>query len=136
LTITDDGINLAEMLSVINNRLSILKDADHTIGHAWLWNVKNIEQLKGVFRVNILPLLKEYFYNDYEKLGLVLGDSFFEPHVQVNGNVFADFSGGNGLAMQYDQSWQFRLKPAEKLTISDFNTLTPLTNRSLPDEEQ
>jgi 5-methylcytosine-specific restriction protein B len=136
LTITDDGINLAEMLSVINNRLSILKDADHTIGHAWLWNVKNIEQLKGVFRVNILPLLKEYFYNDYEKLGLVLGDSFFEPHVQVNGNVFADFSGGNGLAMQYDQSWQFQLKPAEELTISDFNTLTPLTNRTLPDEEQ
>jgi 5-methylcytosine-specific restriction endonuclease McrBC GTP-binding regulatory subunit McrB len=136
LTTTDDGINLAEMLSVINNRLSILKDADHTIGHAWLWNVKNIEQLKGVFRVNILPLLKEYFYNDYEKLGLVLGDSFFEPHVQVNGNVFADFSGGNGLAMQYDQSWQFQLKPAEELTISDFNTLTPLTNRTLPDEEQ
>ena len=136
LTITDDGINLAEMLSVINNRLSILKDADHTIGHAWLWNVKNTEQLKEVFRVNILPLLKEYFYNDYEKLGLVLGDSFFEPHVQVNGNVFADFSGGNGLAMQYDQSWQFQLKPAEELTISDFNTLTPLTNRTLPDEEQ
>jgi len=136
LITTEEGINLAEMLSIINNRLSVLKDADHTIGHAWLWNVKNIGELKEVFRVNILPLLQEYFYNDYEKLGLVLGDSFFEPHVQVNSNVFADFSGGNGLAMQYDQSWQFRLKSVEKLTISDFKTLTPLTNRSLPDEEQ
>lgn len=128
LTTTEDGIILSEMLSTINNRLEILKDADHTIGHAWLWNVKNVAQLKEVFRVKILPLLQEYFYNDYEKLGLVLGDAFFEPHVQVNSNVFADFSGGNGLALQYDQSWQFRLKPVEKLTISDFKTLTPLTN--------
>jgi len=135
LTTTDDGINLAELLSVLNNRLSILKDADHTIGHAWFWNVRTVDQLKEVFKLKILPLLKEFFYNDYEKLGLVLGDAFFEPHVQVNSNVFADFSGGNGLAMQYDQSWQFRLKPVEKLTISDFKTLTPLTNRSLPDEE-
>ena len=133
---TEDGIQLAEMLLTLNKRLSILKDSDHTIGHAWLWNVRNIDHLKEVFKVKILPLLKEFFYNDYEKLGLVLGDSFFEPHVQVNSNVFADFSGGNGLALQYDQSWQYRLKPAEKLTISDFKTLTPLTNRSLPDEEQ
>lgn len=135
LKTTDDGINLAEMLSVINNRLSILKDYDHTIGHAWLWNVKNVTQLKEVFNVKIFPLLKEYFYNDYEKLGLVLGDAFFEPHVQVNGNVFAGFSGGNGLAMQYDQSWQFRLKPVDKLTIPDFKTLTPQSNQTLPDEE-
>jgi hypothetical protein len=135
LETTEDGINLAEMLSVINNRLSILKDYDHTIGHAWLWNVNNVDQLKEVFRIKILPLLKECFYNDYEKLGLVLGDAFFEPHVQVNSNVFADFSGGNGLAMQYDQSWQFRLKPVEDLTISDFKTLTPQSNQSSPDEE-
>ncbi len=136
LKISDDGINLADMLSTINNRLSILKDYDHTIGHAWLWNVKNVNQLKEVFKVRVLPLLKEYFYNDYEKLGLVLGDAFFEPHVQVNSNVFAVFSGGNGLAMQYDQSWQFRLKPVEKLTISDFKTLTTQSNQTLPDEEQ
>ncbi len=125
LKTTEDGINLVEMLRTLNNRLSILKDSDHTIGHAWLWNVKNVEQLKEVFRVKILPLLKEYFYNDYEKLGLVIGDAFFEPHVQINSNVFAGFSGGNGLAMQYDQSWQYRLKPVEKLTISDFKTLIP-----------
>jgi len=136
LTTTDDGINLTELLSVLNNRLSILKDVDHTIGHAWLWNVRNIDQLKEVFQLKILPLLKEFFYNDYEKLGLVLGDTFFEPHMQVNSNVFAEFTGGNGLAMQYDQSWQFRLKPIEKITITDFRTLTPLSNRSLPDEEQ
>ncbi len=128
LKTTEDGINLVEMLRTLNNRLSILKDSDHTIGHAWLWNVKNVEQLKEVFRVKILPLLKEYFYNDYEKLGLVIGDAFFEPHVQINSNVFAGFSGGNGLAMQYEQTWQYRLKPVEKLTIDDFKTLIPQSN--------
>jgi 5-methylcytosine-specific restriction enzyme B len=97
------------MLSVINNRLSILKDKDHTIGHAWLRNVKNIEQLKGVFKEKIFPLLVEFFYNEYVNLGLVLVDAFFQPHRQVNSSVFANFSGGNGLAMQYDQSSGFEI---------------------------
>ncbi len=135
LKTTSDGINLTEMLRTLNNRLSILKDSDHTIGHAWLWNVSNVDQLREVFRVKILPLLREFFYNDYEKLGLVLGDAFFELHVQVNSNVFADFSGGNGLAMQYDQSWQFRLKPVEKLTISDFKTLIAQNNLPIFDDK-
>lgn len=135
LKVTEDGLNLSDMLSVLNNRLSILKDTDHTIGHAWLWNVKNIEQLKGVFKEKIIPLLKEFFYNDYEKLGLVLGDAFFKPHVQVNSNVFANFSGGNGLEMQYDQTWQYRLKPVEDLTVSDFQTLTSQDTPGSSDEE-
>lgn len=75
---TEDGINLVSMLTSINNRLKVLKDADHTIGHAWLWNVKTVEDLQTVFGNKILPLLQEYFYNDFEKLGLVLGDNFFE----------------------------------------------------------
>lgn len=123
LKVTLDGIDLAEMLRVMNKRLTILKDSDHTIGHAWLWNINNIEQLKLVFGNKILPLLKEYFYNDYEKLGLVLGDTFFAKHEQVSDGVFASFSGGNGLAGQYDQSWQYKLKPVDELSIEDFKTL-------------
>jgi hypothetical protein len=38
--------------------------------------LKNLDQLKAVFESKILPLLQEYFYNDFEKLGLVLGDAF------------------------------------------------------------
>lgn len=120
---TTDGIDLPKILHSLNNRLLILKDHDHTIGHAWLMGVINVEQLKCVFGNKILPLLKEYFYNDYEKLGLVLGDAFFKPHEQVSSDVFASFSGGNGLAGQYDQSWNYRLKSAEELTIADFQSL-------------
>lgn len=123
LKITEDGIDLAALLTTLNNRLKVLKDTDHTIGHAWLWNVTTFEQLKTVFENKILPLLQEYFYNDFEKLGLVLGDVFFKPHIQINSNIFASFSGGNGLASQYDQSWQYQLKPVEELTLADFETL-------------
>lgn len=135
LSETEDGIDLPEMLRVLNSRLSILKDDDHTIGHAWLWDISNIEDLKNVFGNKILPLLQEYFYNDYEKLGLVLGDAFFEPHVQVNSSIFASFSGGNGLAGQYDQSWNYKLKSVDKLTISDFQTLAVKINQEETGEE-
>lgn len=57
LGITSDGINLKKILKVLNERLSVLKDDDHTIGHAWLWNVTNLEGLRTAFKNNIIPLL-------------------------------------------------------------------------------
>jgi 5-methylcytosine-specific restriction enzyme B len=129
---TDDGIDLSKLLVTINSRLRILKDNDHTIGHAWLWNISSLEQLQFAFENKILPLLQEYFYNDFEKLGLVLGDAFFKPHKQINSNVFASFSGGNGLAGQYDQSWQYELKTGVEITLADFKTLE---KQSVTDDE-
>src|SRR5690606_41204238 len=107
---TSDGIDLSAMLTKINERLRVLKDSDHTIVHAWFWNVKDIEGLRTVYANKILPLLLEFFYNDYEKLGLVLGDSFFEGNKQVSADIFAKFSAENSLAGQYEQIWQYHLK--------------------------
>jgi Cdc6-like AAA superfamily ATPase len=133
---TTDGISLSKMLYTINARLRVLKDNDHTIGHAWLWDVTNTTQLKAVFGNKILPLLQEYFYNDYEKLGLVLGDAFFDKQEQISSDIFATFSGGNGLAGQYDQSWQYHLKSANQLETDDFKTLEVLTPEPADDEEE
>lgn len=135
LNTTEDGIELQKILENINARLTVLKDADHTIGHAWLWSVKNIDDLKMVFANKIIPLLQEYFYNDYEKLGLVLGDPFFKQHVQVSSTMFAQFSGSNGLAGQYDQSWQYELKPVSELTMADFKSLENQYSQVVSDEE-
>jgi len=120
---TNDGIELSTLLSKINERLTVLKDSDHTIGHAWFWSVNNLEDLKDVYANKILPLLQEFFYNDYEKLGLVLGDSFFEENSQVSASIFAKFSGGNGIAGQYEQVWQYKLKDTKNLQIADFQSL-------------
>ena len=70
-----DNINLKYMLETINDRIRVLYDREHTIGHAYFLNVKTFEDLKDVFLNKIIPLLQEYFYDDYEKIRLVLGDN-------------------------------------------------------------
>ena len=72
-----EGINVGEMLKTINERIEYLYDRDHTIGHAYFINVSELKTLANVFKNKILPLLQEYFYDDWEKIRLVLGDSQF-----------------------------------------------------------
>lgn len=72
-----EGINVGEMLKTINERIEYLYDRDHTIGHAYFINVSDLKTLANVFKNKILPLLQEYFYDDWEKIRLVLGDSQF-----------------------------------------------------------
>ena len=85
-----DGINLKDVLSTINDRIEILIDRDHTIGHSYFMNIKNSKELKLAFKDKIVPLLQEYFYGDYGKIGLVLGDGFVKSH-STSKNPFADF---------------------------------------------
>ena len=94
-----DGFVLKELLSCINERIEALIDRDHTIGHSYLINVKNMDDLKLAFKDKIIPLLQEYFYGDYGKIGLVLGSGFVKMQPQDN-EVFADFDyeGSEGLA--------------------------------------
>lgn len=79
------GISLENLLDTINKRIEILKDRKHQIGHSYFMGfVKEkeceikAEDLLPVFKNNIIPLLQEYFYGDYEKILLVLGDGFIE----------------------------------------------------------
>lgn len=72
------GINLMKMLDTINKRLERLLDKDHQIGHAFFISVFSQSELKAVFENKIIPLLKEYFYGDFGKIGLVLGNSFID----------------------------------------------------------
>ena len=69
-----EGINLQILLKTINERIEFLLDRDHTIGHAYFIDVKDKNDLCEVFRNKIIPLLQEYFYNDWNKVQLVLGD--------------------------------------------------------------
>ncbi|WP_338597718.1 McrB family protein [Clostridium baratii] len=70
---TIDGIDLKKMLKKINDRIEYLYDRDHTIGHAYFINNKNLEDIKETLTNKIIPLLQEYFYEDYNRIGLVLG---------------------------------------------------------------
>ena len=73
-------VNIGDVLDIINRRIEFLFDREHTIGHAFFTSLKNedsnsIERLAAIFRNSIIPLLQEYFYDDYEKIRLVLGDN-------------------------------------------------------------
>ncbi len=73
-----DGINIEELLSKINKRIEVLYDRDHTIGHAFftgLTSSSKLDDLALIFENKIIPLLQEYFYEDYEKIQMVLGDN-------------------------------------------------------------
>ncbi|MRI58008.1 MAG: ATP/GTP-binding protein, partial [Epsilonproteobacteria bacterium] len=69
------GINLQNILKTMNERIEYLLDRDHTIGHSYFMNIQDLKDLKYVFKNKIIPLLAEYFYDDWEKIRLVLGDN-------------------------------------------------------------
>lgn len=71
------GINLQKVLQTINDRIEVLIDRDHTIGHAYFMDVIDEEGLKLAFKNKIIPLLQEYFYGDYQKIEMVIGSNFF-----------------------------------------------------------
>jgi len=82
------GFNLKEVLETINNRIESLLDRDHTVGHSYFLKVNDTASLVHAFKNCIIPLLQEYFYGDYEKINLVLGDGFIIKDTK-NAVVFA-----------------------------------------------
>ena len=72
------GIHLEMLLTTINERIEVLVDRDHTIGHAFFINTANIEDLRLAFGNKIIPLLQEYFYGNYQKMEMVIGSAFFK----------------------------------------------------------
>lgn len=71
-------IDIRKLLEIINQRIEVLYDREHTIGHAYFCGLKKtatLDGLKNVFKKSVLPLLQEYFFDDYEKIAMVLGDN-------------------------------------------------------------
>ena len=74
-----DRINIRQMVDVMNQRIELLYDREHTLGHSFFLPMKNIEnpgieQLADIFESQILPLLEEYFFEDWSRIQQVLGD--------------------------------------------------------------
>lgn len=73
-----EELNVADMLDVINERIAFLYDREHKIGHAFFTGLKDdpsIEKLQSIFEKSVIPLLQEYFYEDYQKIQMILGDN-------------------------------------------------------------
>ena len=117
--VTADGqtLDVAKMLETINARIEFLYDREHTIGHAFFTGLKDdpsIDKLSDIFREKVIPLLQEYFYEDYGKIRLVLGDNakskpeyeFVRSEVRKVNSVFkgsnVDLEDSTGYTIDYD----------------------------------
>lgn len=91
-----DGVNVRKMLEVMNQRIEALYDREHTLGHAFLMKLNSFDDLRNAFKNKILPLLEEYFYDDWQKIRWVLGaaaDHFYQK--QAFNNLFSDSEAPN-----------------------------------------
>ena len=112
-------VNLELLLDKINQRIELLVDKDHQIGHSYFLNINSLEDLKLVFKDKIIPLLEEYFYGDFGKIGLVLGENFIKPSEIKNKSVLATFKDYEDIDFITDKKI-FRLKNISIMKESDF----------------
>ena len=90
LVATDiEGVNGRALLTAINERIVENQDRDHQIGHTYLMGVETLRALAHTFQTQIIPLLQEYFYDDWEKMHNVLnGNAFIKKRGDTDSAVF------------------------------------------------
>ncbi|HCV04538.1 MAG: AAA family ATPase [Pseudoalteromonas sp.] len=135
------GIDLEQLLETMNKRIEVLYDREHTLGHAFLIpvldalnvggdNAQNnaFSELKNTFKNKIIPLLEEYFFEDWNKIRLVLGDnrkekSELEQYIFVkskNEEYTKIFGKNHGLETYEDTKTTY--------TLADFNAQDSVWN--------
>ena len=80
--ITVGELNIAQLLRVMNQRIEMLLDRDHCLGHAYFMPLdsdRTLERLGQIFREQVLPLLQEYFFEDWQRIQWVLNDHRKSP---------------------------------------------------------
>src|SRR5215216_1056780 len=85
-----EGLSLGTVLDELNRKISLLLDRDHQIGHSYLMNITDSDDLHFAWYHRVIPLLEEYFYNDNARLHALLGNNFLEK-IETK-NVSSDIS--------------------------------------------
>lgn len=109
-----EEIELKKLLETINDRIELLIDKDHKIGHSYFLNIETFEDLKQTFKNKVIPLLEEYFFGDYGKIGLVLGSDFIKIKEDESKVLFA-----KNFTEKYEDSENLREKAVYTFTADD-----------------
>jgi 5-methylcytosine-specific restriction endonuclease McrBC GTP-binding regulatory subunit McrB len=122
-----EGIDLGLLLEKLNQRIEVLYDREHTLGHAFFMPCLSMRESEGeevafaelqkTFKNKIIPLLEEYFFEDWEKIQLVLGDNQKEENEQfiIKSSVdYSDLFGSNNTLSPHE-------KNSNKFTLKSFD---------------
>lgn len=112
-----EGVDVASVLEIMNRRIMFLYDREHTLGHAFFLNIETIQELKVVFENKVIPLLQEYFYEDYEKIKAVLNDTNGTYIFQFNNDSALFSSSFNELRSDNDD---VKYEVAKNVSDEDF----------------
>lgn len=101
-----EEINLEKLISKINQRIEFLIDKEHCIGHAYFIDCQHLADFYQVFSGKIIPLLQEYFNNDWEKIRLVIGHELILRESlktkQIFGQILDEFE---------DETYKYTINP-------------------------
>ncbi len=122
-----EEVNLPKMLEAINVRICQLLDREHQIGHSFFMRIKSFKDLKEVFKFKILPLLEEYFFDDWDKIKKVLND---------NKNAFYKKNNNNGEFQIKDEenNTPYAKCDVAEIEIDNFKNIYQVANNT-PQEE-
>lgn len=104
------GIDLVGLLAGINDRIEYLYDREHQIGHAFFMGCATLGDVEHVMRRKVIPLLQEYFYEDWEKVAQALGDG---EAVKTGAGTFLArtlLSPPPGVDEQRDERWRWAVR--------------------------
>ena len=127
--ISVEGLNIGALLKVMNQRIEVLLDRDHCIGHANFMSLKNkpiLEHLTEIFKQKIIPQLQEYFFDDWAKINLVLFNNgmLVEDHSLNLADLFpANFEQELGYA---NEKTIWKINPEAFKTIDAFHQILGL----------
>jgi hypothetical protein len=109
-------VNLRQLLDTINARLEKLLGRDYTIGHSYFMKVQGVDDLRKVMCNKVIPLLQEYFYADFARIGLIIGSAFLE--INQEKTFFMKILGYD--SSELEDKIVFKLKNINEINDIDF----------------
>lgn len=115
-----DSLDLGRLLRRINDRLEYLLDRDHRIGHAYLMRARTLAEVQEAFARQIIPLLQEYFFDDFSRVALVLSTTAEQPFLQEETLHFGRLFVGQRLDGVPSDRARFVITPSGSWTSESF----------------
>lgn len=110
-----DGIDLRALLTAMNQRIEALFDRDHVIGHSYLMGLDSFDDIETRFRNQLIPLLQEYFFEDWQKIRAVFADTDAAVDLQIIQAVSTPSVGGDSSVRSFRVSQDIRPAAVKKI---------------------